>query len=102
MTNAPYSSGLTDPDRGDQGGAYAADQDPNYAAPVEPGYSYPPVEPTYGDPVTTDPWTESSETSTKDVAKDEAANVAGTAKGEGKAVAGTAVDEGKAVTGTAV
>ena len=49
MTNAPYSSGLTDPDRGDQGGAYAADQDPEqtYAAPVEPGYSYPPVEPTY-------------------------------------------------------
>ena len=42
------------------------------------------------------------EGSTKDVAKDEAANVAGTAAGEGKAVAGTAVDEGKAVTGTAV
>ena len=99
MTNAPYSSGLTDPDRGDQGGAYAADQDPSYAAPVEPGYSYPPVEPTYGDPVTTDPWTESSdlgtERSTKDVAKDEAANVAGTAKGEGKAVAGTAVEEAR-------
>ena len=111
MTNAPYSSGLSDPDRGDQGGAYAADQDPSYtqpvpeqtyAAPVEPGYSYPPVEPTYADPVTTDPWTESSETSTKDVAKDEAANVAGTAAGEGKAVAGTAANEGKAVAGTAV
>ena len=61
MTNSPYSSGLTDPDRGDQGGADAADQDPSYAAPVEPGYSYPPVEPTYADPVTTDPWAESSD-----------------------------------------
>ena len=68
-----------------------------------PGQSYPPVEPTYADPVTTDPWAESSETRPPgDVAKDEAANVAGTAAGEGKAVAGTAVDEGKAVTGTAV
>ena len=71
-----------------------------------PEYSSPPVEPTYAEPVTTDPWAESSDPSTEGstagVAKGEAKNVAGTAAGEGKAVAGTAAEEGKAVAGTAV
>ena len=71
-----------------------------------PQYSSPPVEPTYAEPVTTDPWAESSDPSTEGstagVAKGEAKNVAGTAAGEGKAVAGTAAEEGKAVAGTAV
>jgi len=101
MSNTPYTSGLTDPDRGDQGYDQPVTEQ-TYTAPVEPTYSYPPVEPTYTEPVSTDPWADSSDPSTTDVAKDEAANGAGTAKGEGKAVAGTAVDEGKAVTGTAV
>jgi hypothetical protein len=56
---------------------------PVYSAPVDPGVSYAPADTTYS----------SDESSTKDVAKGEAANVKDTAVDAGKNVAGTAKEE---------
>ena len=108
MTNTPYGSNpvqpdptYVDPNYTDPNYTDPNYTDPSYAAPSDPGgYAGPEGQPVYSAPVDpvvsyapADTTYSSDESSTKDVAKGEAANVKDTAVDAGKNVAGTAKDE---------